>query len=146
MEDPVRDIPHVVQLLVTAPPSVQRDTIQKYFTPDAAFTHPLCRTGSWGQSRLLIEYVYRWYKIMSPTIDLEFDSIGELSSPLPLMATPNLTQTCSPSIRSSNSDAIPQHAPAFPYLVPSRLALSSSVDDCSVTSAPCVSRFRDEIE
>lgn len=78
-------------------------TLQRYFTPSASFAHPFCRTGSYditeyfeggrlervlnstgmggvvkevGNSRGLIGGIYRWYKILSPKIELEVDSVG----------------------------------------------------------------------
>lgn len=74
----VKEIPGVIHLLTQSPPSIQRETIETYFTRNASFTHPFCRTGSWASSRWLIEMVYRWYKIMSPSIDLTVQSVGML--------------------------------------------------------------------
>ncbi|KAL6707845.1 hypothetical protein ACN47E_003745 [Coniothyrium glycines] len=76
MDNPVKDIPRVVHLLTQSPPSIQRATIDSYFTPDASFTHPFCRTGKWPNSRLLVAFIYRWYKIMSPTIDITVQSVA----------------------------------------------------------------------
>lgn len=70
----------VVHQLTQTPPSVQRDTILKYFTNDAAFIHPFCRTGSFDGSRFLIQGIYRWYKIMSPRIKLSVNSVGMSAS------------------------------------------------------------------
>ncbi|MCJ1241354.1 hypothetical protein MMC14_009359 [Varicellaria rhodocarpa] len=77
MEDPVSEIPGVIRSLCQTPPSVQRATIERHFTPDASFTHPFCRTGSFHGSRWLIWCIYRWYKIMSPRIEMDIDSVGE---------------------------------------------------------------------
>ena len=81
MDNPIADIPVVIDSLTQAPPSRQQQTIQTYFTPTAAFTHPFCRTGSWSlsatlNSRLLIEYIYRWYKILSPRIEYSIESVA----------------------------------------------------------------------
>ncbi|KAL8709455.1 MAG: hypothetical protein Q9220_005838 [cf. Caloplaca sp. 1 TL-2023] len=76
MEDPVAEIPRVIRQLTQSPPSTQRETVEKYFTPSASFTHPFCRTGSFEGSRWLIWCIYRWYKIMSPRIDIAIDSIA----------------------------------------------------------------------
>ncbi|MCJ1381419.1 hypothetical protein MMC17_004529 [Xylographa soralifera] len=76
MENPVAEIPHIIHLLTQTPPSTQRATIERYFTADASFTHPFCRTGSFNGSRWLIWNVYRWYKIMSPRIDIAVDSVA----------------------------------------------------------------------
>ncbi|KAL1954740.1 hypothetical protein VTO42DRAFT_740 [Malbranchea cinnamomea] len=76
MEDPVAEIPKVIRLLTQSTPSVQKHTIEKFFTPSASFTHPFVRTGSFVGSRWLIVQIYRWYKIMSPGIELEINSIA----------------------------------------------------------------------
>ncbi|KAF2134560.1 hypothetical protein P153DRAFT_4623 [Dothidotthia symphoricarpi CBS 119687] len=81
MENPVKEISGVIHLLTQSPPSIQRETIETYFTPNASFTHPFCRTGSWGSksglsSRFLIQTIYRWYKIMSPNIDITVRSVA----------------------------------------------------------------------
>ncbi|KAI9833735.1 MAG: hypothetical protein M1819_003468 [Sarea resinae] len=80
MEDPVKEVPDVIKHLTQTPPSVQRATIETYFTPSASFTHPLCRTGSFANStvnsRWFIWMIYRWYKIMSPRIELEVSSVA----------------------------------------------------------------------
>ncbi|MCJ1284645.1 hypothetical protein MMC26_003980 [Xylographa opegraphella] len=81
MENPVAEIPHVIHLLTQSAPSLQRATIERYFTPDASFTHPFCRTGSFHGSRWLIWNIYRWYKIMSPRIDIAVDSVAALRAP-----------------------------------------------------------------
>lgn len=76
MENPVKEIADVIHLLTQSPPSTQRKTIEKYFSVDASFTHPFCRTGKWPNSRMLVQIIYRWYKIMSPIIDITVHSIG----------------------------------------------------------------------
>ena len=97
----VREIPDVIRELTTTSPSIQLSTILRYFTPRASFTHPFCRTGSFNiassrlplvssvssntaskprsfefSSRQLIIQVYRWYKIMSPRIELTVNSVA----------------------------------------------------------------------
>ncbi|KAH7118851.1 hypothetical protein B0J11DRAFT_78175 [Dendryphion nanum] len=76
MENPVKEISGVIHLLTQSPPSQQRDTIETYFLPNASFTHPFCRTGRWNNSRFLIHVIYRWYKIMSPRIDITVRSVA----------------------------------------------------------------------
>ncbi|KAL8689772.1 MAG: hypothetical protein Q9218_004627 [Villophora microphyllina] len=76
MENPVSEIPRVIRLLTQSTPATQRATVEQYFTPSASFTHPFCRTGSFEGSRWLIWCIYRWYKIMSPRIDLDIDGIA----------------------------------------------------------------------
>lgn len=73
------EIPQVIHLLTQSPPSTQRKTLETYFTPSASFTHPFCRTGSFEGSRWLIWCIYRWYKIMSPKIEISVDSVGTSS-------------------------------------------------------------------
>jgi hypothetical protein len=63
-------------MLVQTPPSQQRETIETYFTPNASFTHPFCQTRSFNGSRFFIRAIYRWYKIMSPHIDITVHSVG----------------------------------------------------------------------
>lgn len=76
MDDPVKEVEGVVRQLTQTPPSVQRSAILTYFAPDAEFIHPFCRTGSFEGSRFLIRAIYRWYKIMSPRIELDINSLG----------------------------------------------------------------------
>lgn len=76
MDNPVEEIANVIHLLTQSPPSTQRQTIEKYFTANASFTHPFCRTGRWPNSRVLVGLIYRWYKIMSPSIDITVQSVG----------------------------------------------------------------------
>lgn len=76
MEDPVAEIPRVIHTLCQAAPSKQREALEKYFTPSASFSHPICRTGSFNGSRWLIWCIYRWYKVMSPRIELGVDSVA----------------------------------------------------------------------
>ncbi|KAL6245519.1 hypothetical protein RBB50_007518 [Rhinocladiella similis] len=72
----VAEIPHIIQTLVTAPSDIQLETIKSYFTPTASFTHPFCRTGSFPGSIWLIVMIYRWYKILSPHVDIWIDSVA----------------------------------------------------------------------
>ncbi|KAH0843972.1 hypothetical protein FOPE_09019 [Fonsecaea pedrosoi] len=76
MDDPVADIPRIIETLCTAPPAIQRAAIEIYFTPTASFTHPFCRTGSFPGSIWLIIMIYRWYKILSPHIDVAVDGVA----------------------------------------------------------------------
>ena len=79
MENPTREISPIIHALTQAVPSKQKQAVERYFTPNAAFTHPFCATGSWEidlfgvqiPSRWAILQIYQWYKILSPQIDLE---------------------------------------------------------------------------
>ncbi|KAK0933738.1 hypothetical protein LTR29_014671 [Friedmanniomyces endolithicus] len=68
MDDPVREITDIVLRLTQGSPKTQAQTINQYFTPNASFTHPFCRTGSFEGSRWLIHAIFRWYKIISPRV------------------------------------------------------------------------------
>lgn len=76
MDDPIQDITSVVHRLTQGSPKLQEATINEYFTPDASFTHPFCRTSSFEGSRLLIHAIFRWYKILSPKIDISVNSVA----------------------------------------------------------------------
>ncbi|KAK7614535.1 hypothetical protein IWX49DRAFT_483928, partial [Phyllosticta citricarpa] len=73
---PEQEISQVIRLLTQSPPSVQSETIDKFFTRNATFTHPFCRTAKFNNSRLLIHGIYRWYKIMSPRVDISINSVA----------------------------------------------------------------------
>ncbi|KAF2495594.1 hypothetical protein BU16DRAFT_527387 [Lophium mytilinum] len=75
MENPVDEISGVIHSLTQDPTPQQMDTIETYFTPDATFTHPFCRTLA-SDSKTQITYIYRWYKIMSPNIDITIKSVA----------------------------------------------------------------------
>lgn len=72
----VEEVSYVIRALTQSSPDFQRKAIDTYFTDDASFIHPFCRVGSFEHSRWLIGRIYRWYKIMSPRIDLTINSIG----------------------------------------------------------------------
>lgn len=82
MDNPIQDCRSVVHVLTQGSPKQQEEAINTYFTPNASFTHPFCRTGSFDNSRLLIHSIFRWYKIMSPKIDLKINSVGTLPQTL----------------------------------------------------------------
>jgi hypothetical protein len=71
----------VIHLLTESTPSTQLATLEKYFTHDAGIIHPLCRTGNWDygsgwNSRWALKRIYRWYKILSPIIELDVTSVA----------------------------------------------------------------------
>lgn len=84
----VKDIRHVLRALTQGSPSEQHDAVTRYFTPSASFIHPFCRVPSFSDipvpfsgglslnSRTLILAIYKWYKILSPRIDVEIESTG----------------------------------------------------------------------
>ncbi|EAA33067.1 hypothetical protein GE21DRAFT_5770 [Neurospora crassa] len=84
MEHPVKDIRRVIGTLCQGSPQEQEDTLSRYFTPSASFVHPFCRVPHFDNiyiprygllnSREIIQYIYKWYKILSPKIDIEVES------------------------------------------------------------------------
>ncbi|KAI9373454.1 hypothetical protein BJX61DRAFT_502640 [Aspergillus egyptiacus] len=87
MEDPVAEIPTVIHLLTQSPPSLQEETINRFFTPNAEFVHPFCRIWSVPGSRWGVKKIYQWYKIMSPRIDMEVQSVAYDKQNLKLYVT-----------------------------------------------------------
>jgi hypothetical protein len=63
-------------VLLTCTSLCQTEAINAYFTPNASFTHPFCRTGSFEGSRNVIHAIYKWYKLLSPKIELKVNSVG----------------------------------------------------------------------
>lgn len=76
MDNPTEEITGVVHQLCEGTPAEQTKAIDTYFTPNASFTHPFCRTGSFEGSRNLIHAIYKWYKLLSPKIELNVNSVG----------------------------------------------------------------------
>ncbi|KAH8590549.1 hypothetical protein B0O99DRAFT_664128 [Bisporella sp. PMI_857] len=87
---------HVIKSLTEGSPVEQKQTLERYFLPDASFTHPFCRTPRFSRthvpflgdidSRWVIWMIYRWYKILSPKVVLEVQS--NVKSPPYLEITP----------------------------------------------------------
>ncbi|KAM0452789.1 hypothetical protein ACHAPV_008308 [Trichoderma viride] len=84
MENPAQEIASVIETLTKGSPQQQEDALNTYFLPNASFTHPFCRVPSFSKgsvplardldSRWLILGIYRWYRTLSPRIDLTVDS------------------------------------------------------------------------
>ncbi|KAK1759437.1 hypothetical protein QBC47DRAFT_371941 [Echria macrotheca] len=84
MDHPVKDIRGVIRSLCQGSPEEQQHAIAKYFVPSASFVHPFCRVPSFEgvrvpaignvDSRMLILNVYKWYKLLSPKIEVEIES------------------------------------------------------------------------
>jgi len=84
MEHPVKEIPHIIHLLCEGSPVEQQKTLDTYFTQSASFVHPICRVPSFSHfalplfgeanSRWVICMIYRWYKILSPEIQVTVHS------------------------------------------------------------------------
>ncbi|KAI1275347.1 hypothetical protein F5Y07DRAFT_182135 [Xylaria sp. FL0933] len=89
MENPEKEISGVIRLLTQGTRKEQEEALHRYFLPDAYFVHPFCRVPSFGSrevqvpftnirwtinSRLLVQLIYQWYKILSPKILIKIDS------------------------------------------------------------------------
>ncbi|KAG0247834.1 hypothetical protein BG011_000832, partial [Mortierella polycephala] len=78
-------VPFVISSLTQGSPTEQEYILKTYFTPNASFQHPFCRVFSFSNvtipligeidSRWVIWMIYRWYKILSPRIDLDVHSV-----------------------------------------------------------------------
>ncbi|GAB7328740.1 hypothetical protein MBLNU13_g00649t2 [Cladosporium sp. NU13] len=90
MDNPTEEITGVVHKLCQGSPAEQTEAINAYFTPNASFTHPFCRTGSFEGSRNLIHAIYKWYKLLSPKIELKVNSVAYDSANMILYL--NITQ------------------------------------------------------
>ena len=83
----VREIGDIITTLTTGTPQEQEDTLNTYFLRNASFTHPFCRVPSFSiksipivggiDSLAIILAIYRWYRTLSPKIDINVDSAGE---------------------------------------------------------------------
>ncbi|KAI0033187.1 hypothetical protein K488DRAFT_78010 [Vararia minispora EC-137] len=77
MQNPKQEIEHVFGLLTQAhTATVQAEALNRFYTYDAAFRHPLCTVPSAPGSRKEILGIYRWYRIMSPTIQGDVETIA----------------------------------------------------------------------
>ncbi|KAH6659492.1 hypothetical protein BKA67DRAFT_15603 [Truncatella angustata] len=83
MDHPVHQIGGVIEALCTQTIAEQQAALDDYFTPDAFFVHPLCRVPSFSGTKVLgteinslwlLKYIYQWYRVLSPHIDLTIES------------------------------------------------------------------------
>ncbi|KAK3186674.1 hypothetical protein K4F52_004420 [Lecanicillium sp. MT-2017a] len=84
MDDPANQIEGVIKTLTTGNAQEQEDALDKYFLPDAAFIHPYCYVPRFSKvaipfigtinSLWVLLGIYRWYRTMSPRIDISIDS------------------------------------------------------------------------
>ncbi|KAL0948346.1 hypothetical protein HGRIS_010932 [Hohenbuehelia grisea] len=78
MQNPAQEISSVVKDLTTASTAdFQQSVLQRYFTHDAAFRHPLCSVEAAHGSRDKLLGIYQWYRVMSPRLQLEVKSVSE---------------------------------------------------------------------
>lgn len=76
-----REIESVIKKLTTGTPQVQQNTLRRHFVADAAFIHPFCYVPRFTRAPVLgfsslwvLLCIYRWYRILSPKIDITIDS------------------------------------------------------------------------
>ncbi|KAI1083512.1 hypothetical protein F5B20DRAFT_595504 [Whalleya microplaca] len=85
MDNPETQIPRIIHSLTQGTTEDQHWALNKFFTPDAYFIHPFCRvpafegyqvpfTSETIESRWFIFMIYRWYRILSPKIELSIES------------------------------------------------------------------------
>ncbi|KAH6892952.1 hypothetical protein B0T10DRAFT_481148 [Thelonectria olida] len=84
MDNPVKEISGVIKALAQGSPEQQEATLNRYFLPNASFTHPFCHVPSFPRgsislapdinSRWAILGIYRWYRTLSPQVDITIDS------------------------------------------------------------------------
>ncbi|KAM5351076.1 hypothetical protein ACJ41O_003799 [Fusarium nematophilum] len=84
MEHPVREIAGVIKALAQGSPEQQESALREYFLPNASFSHPYCHVPSISKGSIplvggldsiwLILGIYRWYRTLSPHIDIKVDS------------------------------------------------------------------------
>jgi hypothetical protein len=68
------EIADVIKDLCTGSLETQQNTLRHYFLHDAGFSHPFCLVLRGPNSRFYIASIYKWYKILSPHIDIEVHS------------------------------------------------------------------------
>lgn len=76
----------MIRTLCSGTPAEQLAAIDGNFTHDASFRHTICRVPSFGDvnvpllgavnSRWVIGCIYRWYKVLSPRIEVDIESVG----------------------------------------------------------------------
>lgn len=72
MENPTSEIEAVIYKLTQGSPRLQQQTLEKYFTPNASFIHPFCAVHG---NRDHILSIFRWYKVLSPRIDIQVNGV-----------------------------------------------------------------------
>lgn len=76
----------VVRSLCQGTVDEQRRTLDRFFTPDFSFVHPFCAVPSFAErrvpvlgfrvsSRHVVRSIFQWYRMLSPTIEIEIDSV-----------------------------------------------------------------------
>lgn len=87
MDFPESEVPYVIRSLTQSTREDQRRVLEKYFLPNAYFIHPFCRVPSFGDTQIpftnrtvnslwFVFFIYQWYRILSPKIELDIDSVA----------------------------------------------------------------------
>lgn len=87
----VKQINGVVRDLCQGSAKEQTAAVKNYFLPEASFLHPFCWVPSFSNvnvpligavnSRVFIQAIFRWYRLLSPKVDLEIHSSGAFLAP-----------------------------------------------------------------
>ncbi|CAN8102927.1 unnamed protein product [Discula destructiva] len=85
MDSPEEQIRGVVRSLCQGTPDEQRRTLAQYFTKDASFIHPFCIVPHFRERRVpvlgsissrdVVRSIFQWYRMLSPKIEIEIDSV-----------------------------------------------------------------------
>lgn len=80
-----QEIRTVVRSLCQGTADEQRRTLERYFTKDASFIHPFCIVPHFHErhvhllgtlsSRDVVRSIFQWYRMLSPKIDIEIDTV-----------------------------------------------------------------------
>jgi hypothetical protein len=85
------EIEGIIQRLTKSSIGEQADAISDSFLPDAAYVHPFCRVPSLQDvtvpwlgtinSRMIIWFIFKWSRMVSPETTVDVRSSGMLSFP-----------------------------------------------------------------
>jgi len=82
MENPEHDLYRVLPLLLSSKdPAVLHKAVERFFTPDVSFRHPLRVVKSGPNSRQTLLGIYEWYRIVGPGTVAIIDELGEFAPP-----------------------------------------------------------------
>ncbi|XXG98557.1 hypothetical protein Hte_004882 [Hypoxylon texense] len=87
MDVPESQVPYIIRSLTQSTREDQRRVLEKYFLPNAYFIHPFCRVPSFGDKKIpftnqsvnslwFVFFIYQWYRILSPKIELDINSVA----------------------------------------------------------------------
>ena len=77
MDNPEKEVADVIRVVAGATtPDSQIDAIEKYFTRDASFLHPLCFVAPGQDSRSRIILIYLFYRALIPRTNFEIQSVA----------------------------------------------------------------------